>query len=159
HFRAIAPELREPRQRLAALQQQKAAVLKMVPTTLLSMAGPPRMMRVLPRGNWLDDSGEVVAPGVPAARPPLAAAGRRATRLDLARWLVADDNPLTARVFVNRLWALTFGQGLVRTSDDFGAQGAWPTHPALLDWLAVEFRESGWDVRHVLRLLVTSRAY
>jgi hypothetical protein len=116
-------------------------------------------VRVLPRGNWLDDSGEIVAPAVPASLAPLAVKERRATRLDLAEWLVAPDNPLVARVFVNRLWMLTFGQGLVKTLDDFGAQGAWPTHPELLDWLAVEFRESGWNVKHMLKLIVLSNTY
>src|SRR5207253_789493 len=84
---------------------------------------------------------------------------RRATRLDLAQWLVAPENPLTARVFVNRLWLLMFGQGLVKTADDFGAQGAWPTHAELLDWLAVEFRESGWNVKHMLKLMALSSTY
>src|SRR5262249_47589518 len=118
HFRSTAVALAAPRKQLAELQRQKADLLKAVPTTLVAMSGPPRVMRVLPRGNWLDDSGEIVAPGVPAALPTLAVKDRRATRLDLARWLVADDNPLTARVFVNRLWALLFGQGLVKTLDD-----------------------------------------
>ena len=68
--------------------------------------------------------------------------------------MVAAENPLVARVFVNRLWKLIFGQGLVKSLDDFGSQGAWPTHPELLDWLAVEFRESGWDVKHMLKLMV-----
>src|SRR5262249_1142281 len=131
HFRTIAPELAAPRKQLADLQRQKADLLKAVPTTLVTMASPPRAMRVLPRGNWLDDSAEVVAPGGPAALPPLDVKDRRATRLDLARWLLADDNPLTARVFVNRLWAQLFGQGLVKTLDDFGSQGTWPTHPQL----------------------------
>src|SRR5205823_2829070 len=119
-----------------------------IPTTLLAMAGPPRTMRVLPRGNWLDDSGEVVSPGVPEILPQVAVKDRRPTRLDLAQWLVGPDQPLTARVFVNRLWKLLFGQGLVKTLEDFGTQGAWPTHPELLDWLAVEFVDSGWDVKH-----------
>jgi hypothetical protein len=111
------------------------------------------------RGNWLDDSGEIVQPGTPASLPPLTFEGKRASRLDLAKWLTAKENPLTARVFVNRLWRLFYGQGLVTTLDDFGAQGTHPSHPELLDWLAVEFRESGWDVKHLIRLMVTSSAY
>jgi hypothetical protein len=123
------------------------------------MSGPPRTMRILPRGNWLDDSGEIVQPGTPASLPALGVTGRRASRLDLASWLVSKEHPLTARVFVNRLWKIAFGQGLVTSLDDFGAQGTWPSHPELLDWLAVEFRESGWDVKHLVRLLVTSSTY
>jgi hypothetical protein len=159
HYRAIAPALEASRRRLADLGRRKAALVKSIPTTLISIAGPPRVVRVLLRGNWLDDSGEMVTPGVPAALPPLPVKGRRATRLDLARWLVAPEHPMVARVFVNRLWKLAFGQGLVKTLEDFGSQGAWPTHPELLDWLAVEFRESGWDIKHVVKLLVMSRAY
>ncbi|HMF17889.1 MAG TPA: PSD1 and planctomycete cytochrome C domain-containing protein [Gemmataceae bacterium] len=155
----IAPALKEQRQQLANLQKQKADIQKAMPSTLISMAGPPRTMRVLRRGNWLDDSGEVVTPDIPSSLPPLKEKKARPNRLDLARWLVAPENPLTARVFVNRLWLMAFGQGLVRTPDDFGSQGAWPTHPELLDWLAVEFRESGWDVKRMIRLMVTSSAY
>jgi hypothetical protein len=159
HFRSIAPELKGVRDQLAQLAQQKDALLKSIPSTLISSVQNPRTMRVLPRGNWLDDSGEIVQPGVPEAIvPPLVKQGR-ANRLDLAKWLVAPDNPLTARVFVNRLWLLFFGQGLVKTLDDFGSQGTWPAHPELLDWLAVEFRESGWDVKHLVRLMVLSRAF
>jgi hypothetical protein len=116
-------------------------------------------MRVLPRGNWLDDSGEIVAPGTPASLPPLGVDGRRATRLDLANWMVKPENPLVARVFVNRLWKLFYGQGIVTSLEDFGSQGSWPSHPELLDWLAVEFRESGWDVKHLVRLMVLARTY
>jgi hypothetical protein len=155
----IAPALKEPRQHLAELQKQRNEIQKAIPTTLISKAGPPRTMRILRRGNWLDESGEIVTPDIPASLPRLAEKKARPNRLDLARWLVAPENPLTARVFVNRLWIMAFGQGIVRTSDDFGAQGAWPTHPELLDWLAVEFRESGWDVKHMIRLMVTSSAY
>ncbi|MFP6692596.1 MAG: DUF1553 domain-containing protein, partial [Pirellulales bacterium] len=79
--------------------------------------------------------------------------------LDLARWVVSRDNPLTARVFVNRLWKLLFGEGIARSLDDLGSQGEWPTHPELLDWLAVEFIESGWDVKNMVKLLVTTDAY
>ncbi len=159
YYRGIAPALESVRKQLADLRRRKAEMTKTMPTTLVSMAVPPRVMRVLPRGNWLDDSGEIVTPGVPASLPPLAVQGRRATRLDLARWLTAPDNPLVARVFVNRLWKLLFGQGLVKTLDDFGSQGAWPTHPELLDWLAVEFVDSGWDVKHLIKLMVLSRTY
>ena len=117
------------------------------------------MVRILPRGNWLDESGEVVTPAVPRFLPAPEATGPRATRLDLARWLTSRENPLTARVFVNRLWKLAFGQGLSRTLEDLGSQGEWPTHPELLDWLAVEFMDSGWDVKHVVKTLVTSATY
>jgi mono/diheme cytochrome c family protein len=158
-YRTVTPTLEVIRKQLAELKRQKADLEKTVPQTLISISVPPRVMRVQPRGNWLDDSGEIVAPGVPASLSPFVAKGQRATRLDLAQWLVARDNPLVARVFINRLWKLTFGQGLVKTLDDFGSQGAWPTHPDLLDWLAAEFRDSGWDVKHMIKLMVLSRTY
>jgi hypothetical protein len=118
----------------------------------------PRTIRVLPRGNWMDDSGEIVAPAVPDFLPALKVKGR-ANRLHLAQWLVSADNPLTARVFVNRLWYLFFGSGLSRSLDDTGSRGEWPTHPALLDWLAVEFTGNSWNIKHIVRLIVTSSAY
>ncbi len=101
----------------------------------------------------------MVLPAVPAFLPPLAINERRATRLDLARWLVARDNPLVSRVMVNRLWKLVFGQPLVATPDDFGSQGAWPTHPELLDWLACEFIDQGWDIKAMLKQMIMSQAY
>ncbi|HMF13743.1 MAG TPA: DUF1553 domain-containing protein, partial [Gemmataceae bacterium] len=113
----------------------------------------------LRRGNWLDESGDVVQPAVPAFLGLLDTNDKRASRLDLARWLVSPENPATARVFVNRLWKLMFGQGLVKTVDDFGAQGTPPSHPELLDWLATEFARSGWDVKHVVKLLAMSATY
>lgn len=159
HFRATASELAPVRAEIARLEAEKKKLEAALPQTLVSTSGPPRTMRVLARGNWLDDSGEIVQPGTPASLPPLTYTGKRATRLDLARWLTAKENPLTARVYVNRLWKQFFGQGLVTTMDDFGAQGTHPSHPELLDWLAVEFRESGWDIKHLVRLMVTSATY
>jgi len=157
-FRAMTPLLAEPRGELAKLTQQKTAIEKSAPSTLITTSVAPRTIRILPRGNWLDDTGEIVQPTTPKSLPSLGVDKGRANRLDLAKWMVDKKNPLTARVFVNRLWALTFGQGIVKTMDDFGAQGTWPTHPELLDWLALEF-QNGWDVKKVIRTLVTSNAY
>ena len=117
----------------------------------------PRETHVLIRGVW-DKKGEKVGPGVPPAVAPWPE-NQDKTRAGLARWLVSRENPLTARVIVNHLWQMCFGAGLVRTPDDFGLQGERPTHPELLDWLAVEFMESGWDVKHILKLIVTSATY
>ncbi len=158
-YRSIAPELAATRDAITKLEKEKKAIEDAMPTTLVSMAVKPRTIRVLPRGNWLDDSGEIVAPAIPEALGKLDTGERRATRLDLAKWIVSRDNPLVARVFVNRLWKICFGRGLVKSLDDFGTQGALPTHPELLDWLAVEFIESGWNVRHMLELLVSSSSY
>ncbi|MEX1048176.1 MAG: PSD1 and planctomycete cytochrome C domain-containing protein [Akkermansiaceae bacterium] len=115
---------------------------------------------MLPRGNWMTPADEV-QPAVPAFLPQASvrADGARLTRLDLARWLVDAENPLPSRQFTNRLWKQFFGKGLSNVLDDLGNQGEWPSHPELLDWLAAEFRESGWDVKHMVRLIVTSRSY
>ncbi|MFL5864624.1 MAG: DUF1553 domain-containing protein [Solirubrobacteraceae bacterium] len=117
----------------------------------------PRATFVLVRGAY-DRRGPRVRPGVPASLPPLPP-GAPANRLGLARWLVDPANPLTARVAVNRCWQMVFGTGLVKTAEDFGTQGERPSHPELLDWLAVAFRESGWDLKRLLRLIVTSATY
>jgi hypothetical protein len=123
----------------------------------------PRQVRILPRGNWMDDAGPVVEPAIPAAMGTITAPGR-ATRADLARWLVAPVKDggvgeFTARVAVNRIWALFFGAGLCRSVGDFGGQGELPDHPELLDELALEFRERGWRIRDLVLTIVTSRAY
>ncbi len=121
----------------------------------------PRTIRILPRGNWLDDSGEVIFPAVPQFLGTVSANGR-ATRLDLADWLTDPEKGaggLTARVFVNRVWALFFGAGLCRSLDDFGGQGQSPDHPELLDALALDFIRSGWDIKHLVRTIVQSRTY
>ena len=109
------------------------------------------------RGNWAE-KGEAVKPGVPASLPALPE-DRPADRLALARWLVSRENPLTARVAVNRLWQELFGRGIVRTAEDFGTQGERPSHPALLDWLAAEFMNRGWSIKSMVRLVVTSATY
>ena len=107
----------------------------------------------------MDDSGEIVEPQAPSFLDQIPSDGGRLTRLDLANWLVDRDNPLTARVFVNRLWRLFFGSGISKVLDDVGSQGEPPTNPELLDWLAVEFMESGWDVKHIVRTMVLSETY
>lgn len=117
----------------------------------------PRPAFVQLRGDFLA-AGELVAPDVPAILPPLSASGRP-NRLDLSRWLTSPENPLTARVTVNRIWQTLFGLGLVQTEDDFGLRGDVPSHPELLDWLAFRFREDGWSVKSLVRQIVTSATY
>jgi hypothetical protein len=123
----------------------------------------PRETRLLPRGDWMSDAGALLQPAIPEFLGKLDTGERRATRLDLANWLVSPDNPLTARVFVNRLWRQYFGTGLSRVLEDVGSQGEWPSHPELLDWLASEFMSPAgahpWDVRHMIRTIVTSNTY
>ena len=126
---------------------------------LVSQTGNKRMVRILPRGNWLDETGEVVEPAIPEFMGKLNIKNRNANRLDLAKWVVSDDNPLPARAFTNRIWKIFFGYGLSRRLEDLGGQGEPPTHPKLLDHLASEFRNNGWDVKQLIRTLVTSYAY
>ncbi len=147
------------RHELAELEKRHKALLQRVPSSLVTVSVEPRPIRVLPRGNWLDESGPVAPPAVPGFLPPLVLKERRPNRLDLARWLVARDNPLVARVMVNRLWKLVFGQAIVTTPDDFGSQGAWPTHPELLDWLACQFIDDGWDIKGMLKRMVMTETY
>jgi hypothetical protein len=126
-------------------------------TMVMADLPKPRDTFVLIRGAY-DKKGEKVTAGVPAAFPPLPNEAPL-NRLGLAQWLTDPQHPLTARVAVNRFWQQYFGRGLVKTSEDFGLQGEWPSHPDLLDWLAVEFIESGWDVKRFQKLLVMSAAY
>ena len=119
----------------------------------------PRETHLLVRGDF-KNKGERVTAGTPKILPPLKAKGSEPpNRLDFARWLFSADQPLTARVAVNRIWRHHFGEGLVRTVADFGRYGDRPSHPELLDWLAVEFIESGWDIKHIVRLIVNSSTY
>jgi hypothetical protein len=161
HHRTLWPPLDGVRQELTQRRKELESVIAAQPFMPATIAGPPRMVRVLPRGNWMDDSGAEVLPAPPAFLPreQTPPHDQRLTRVDLARWLTAPENPLVARVLANRLWAICFGQGLSRRLDDHGAQGEPPSHPELLDWLACELRDGGWDIRRVLKILVTSEAY
>jgi hypothetical protein len=149
------------------LQKQHALAARIRETrggrtmTMVSEPAAPLTVRVLPRGNWLDESGPVVLPATPSFLPARAESTeeKRLTRLDLARYIVSAENPITARTVVNRLWSLFFGTGLSAVIDDLGSQGEAPSHPELLDWLACELRDSGWDLRHIMRLIVTSATY
>ena len=159
YYRSIAPALEPARTKLAKLQRAAAALKARIPTTLITVSVTPRTIRVLPRGNWMNDSGPVLTPAFPEVLPHPNPHTGRLTRADLARWLTSPENPLTARTFVNRLWKLCFGVGLSRRLDDLGAQGEWPSHPQLLDWLAGQFIDSGWNVKHVVKLIVMSGTY
>ncbi len=129
-----------------------------VKTMVLAERQQPRDTRLFIKGDFTRPA-DAVPPITPAVLPKLSAERPRPNRLDLAQWLVAPENPLTARVAVNRIWQQYFGRGLVETENDFGTQGSAPTHPELLDWLAVEFRESGWSLKHIHRLIVMSDTY
>jgi len=142
------------------LQQERDKLERQVPTTMVMQEMPqPRDTFVLIRGAY-DKKGEKVTAALPAVllEKPISA-DRPLNRLDLARWIVSEDNPLTARVIVNRYWQMFFGTGLVKTSEDFGTQGEFPSHPELLDWLAVHFRDSGWNVKQLVKMMVMSATY
>ena len=136
------------------------SIKKQFVRTMVTKSVAPREIRVLPRGDWLNKSGDIVQPEVPISLMQGAVErDRRLTRLDLANWMVAKENPLTSRVFVNRVWKLLFGRGISPRLDDFGAQGEAPTHPELLDYLALRFIDSGWDVKGIVKYIVSSHTY
>jgi hypothetical protein len=144
---------------LAELTSKRDAIDKSIAGSFIFKDMPtPRESFVMMRGQY-NKPGDKVEPNTPAALPPLKKSGNRATRLDLANWLVAPDHPLTARVAVNRFWQQFFGTGLVKSSSDFGSQGELPSHPELLDHLAVRFLEQGWDVKDLVRLMLHSRTF
>ena len=127
---------------------------------VVTKSQPPIVSRVLARGNWQDETGEIIEPGVPHFLPqPAEASSRRLNRLDLAHWITSAENPLTARVFANRTWKQFFGTGLAAVMEDVGAQGEWPSHVDLLDWLAADFRDGGWDVKRLVKTMVMSATY
>jgi hypothetical protein len=139
-------------------ERERQNLVHRIPTTMvMAELENPRQTHVLLRGEY-DKPREPVQPGTPAALPSMPD-GLPPNRLGLAQWLVMPDHPLTARVTVNRFWQQLFGNGIVKTTEDFGSQGDWPSHPELLDWLAVEFVESGWDVKALLKLMVMSATY
>jgi cytochrome c553 len=156
----LSPAYRALREELARAQTEQADIESMIPNVMVMDELPePRATFVLSRGQYdlLDESRPVerTTPRVLNSWPESAPHNR----YGLGLWLVSEDNPLTARVAVNRFWQTVFGLGLVKTADDFGMQGDWPSHPALLDWLAVDFREHGWDVKRLVRQMVTSSTY
>ena len=145
--------------KLKAARKALAALGQAVPTAMvMGELSPARKTFVLTRGQYDQPSDVEVSAGLPAALGQWPAAAPR-NRLGLAKWIVGSENPLTARVVVNRLWQMHFGTGIVKSSEDFGAQGEWPTNPALLDWLADEFVRSGWNRKAMHKLIVMSATY
>jgi hypothetical protein len=148
--------------KLESLRKEKDQITKHKPLMMYSHSIEPRPVRVLARGDWQDETGELVGPAVPEFMGKVEAGETRPSRLDLAEWLTSESGGvggLTTRVMVNRYWALLFGEGLARVLDDFGGQGEAPSHPELLDNLAIEYIDSGWDTKHMMKLIVMSNAY
>ncbi|MBL9126901.1 MAG: DUF1553 domain-containing protein [Verrucomicrobiales bacterium] len=159
HFREkVSPEFRKLRETVNAARKARDDFDRTIPSTMvMAEMEKPRDTFIRMRGAY-DQLGDKVTAGTPVALPPLPA-GEPLNRLGLARWLVSDSQPLTSRVVVNRFWQMFFGTGLVKTAEDFGSQGDWPSHPELLDWLSREFVESGWNVKRLQRLILTSATY
>ena len=158
-FLLQSPQLAEMNRRQLSIKGELKKATDGAQTMLIAESTKPRMTRMLERGNWMDESGEVVLPAVPEFLPSSFKSDEPLTRLDLANWIIAKDNPLTARTFVNRIWNLLFGRGISNNLDDLGGQGEPPTHSELLDWLAVDFRDGGWDVKRLVKTIVMSDAY
>ncbi|HTS61641.1 MAG TPA: DUF1553 domain-containing protein [Candidatus Acidoferrales bacterium] len=159
-FLDLAPpaEYAAARKELRSAEAARSRLLAAIPTVMVMEELPQRRDTFILKRGAYDAPGEKVEPATPAMLPPMES-GWPGNRLGLARWLVDRGNPLTARVTVNRLWQMLWGTGLVKTVEDFGSQGEWPLHPELLDWLAVEFMDSGWDVKHILKTMVSSATY
>jgi hypothetical protein len=153
HAEATRPQ----RVELANLEERVAVLTQKFPTMVMDQSAKPRETRILRRGDYSQPTDKVSA-GTPAVLPP-APEGVPPNRLGLAEWVTMPENPLTARVAVNRVWQMLLGTGIVRTTADFGARGDWPTHPELLDWLAVDFREHDWDTKALVRKIVLSATY
>ncbi len=154
----LNPGVKEIQADLKKIRDQQNVLLNSIPEIMVMGDLPtPRPTHILHRGVY-NARGEQVEPGAPSAVMPFSKTLPK-NRLGLARWLFDPKNPLTARVYVNRIWQMHFGKGLVETSDDFGSQGSLPTHPELLDWLAVWFVESGWDIKALHKLIMMSKTY
>jgi hypothetical protein len=159
YFRAFSPAKAALRYQVAALEERLSMLEQAHPVMVMNTSAKPRVTRVLDRGVYSSPKDEV-KPGTPASLPALEEpADRELNRLDLARWMTRPDHPLTARVQVNRTWEAFFGKGLASSSADFGIQSTLPTHPELLDWLATDFVAKGWDLKALIRGIVTSRTY
>jgi hypothetical protein len=167
YFEYSSPQLFPARLQLAKLEMNQSFLKGAVAEVMITESAEPRETRILPRGNWMDDSGQIVQPAIPEFLGHVDSGDGRATRLDLADWLVSPQNPLTARVYMNRMWSGFFGTGLSKTVEDLGSQGEWPSHPELLNWLAAEFMNPQydaagahpWDIRHMVRVIVLSDTY
>ncbi len=167
YMQRSSPELANDYATVQRLETQLGLLDAAIPKVLATVSTDPAVTHILPRSNWMDDSAPIVEPAIPRFLGTLDKKGERATRLDLANWLISRDNPLTARAFVNRTWREFFGIGISKSLDDLGSQGEWPTHMELIDWLASEFMhpefapagDHDWDVRHIIRLMVTSHTY
>ena len=158
----VNEDKKENSTRLKELQDQLAALRKQARRSMVTVSIKPREIRLLPRGNWLDDSGPIMVPAIPEFLGTIHPDQERATRLDLANWLVDSQNGVggqTARVMANRLWYLFMGEGISRSLADFGGQGEPPTHPELLDALALELVDHDWKLKHLIREIVLSRTY
>jgi hypothetical protein len=155
---AAPPDIKALRGNLLAARQERQKFYDDIPTVMVMVDDPKARESFLLKRGAYDSHGEKVTPGIPAILPQIDP-NLPDNRLGLARWFVDRRNPLTARVTVNRFWQSYFGFGIVKTVDDFGSQGEWPVNPQLLDWLAVQFMESGWDVKAMQRIIVTSATY
>lgn len=165
HYLAASEPWRAAERELAALKAQRADIEKNAPEVMVTKAlAAPREVRLLPRGNWLDETGPIMQPAIPKFLGKIEVGDRRVNRLDVASWLVrpVDDGgsgELTARVQANRFWYLMMKVGIARVLDDFGGQGEPPVHPQLLDRLALEFTQSGWDVKHMIKTIAMTSTY
>lgn len=157
YYATIAPEQANVRYEIGNLRDRLQTLTEKYPAMVMNTAAKPRETHILNRGQY-DQPGDLVTPGVPEFLPPLPE-GVPANRLGLARWLVDPAHPLTARVAVNRVWQQFFGAGIVASSADFGSQGQPPSHPELLDFLAVDFIENGWNIKRLIKKIVTSATY